>query len=121
MSAETVLNEVSNTVNEIVPASVEITDIEFEGSVVVIYTKNLDEFADNSEIVRKLAQSLRRRVDVRPDPSLLAEMETAVGFIKEIAPKEAEITNIYFEYDTGEVTIEALAPGIAIGKHAAGL
>ncbi len=53
MSAETVLNEVSSTVNGIVPASVEITEIEFEGSVVVIYTKSMEEFADNSEIVRE--------------------------------------------------------------------
>ncbi len=117
MSAETVLNEVSSIVKEIVPAGVEITEIEFEGSVVVIYTKNLEEFADNSDIVRKLAQSLRRRVDIRPDPSLLAETENASEFIKEVVPKEAEISNIYFEHDTGEVTIEAIAPGIAIGKH----
>jgi KH/beta-lactamase-domain protein len=119
MSAETVLNEVSKVVKEVVPASVEITEIEFEGSVVVIYTKNLNEFADNSEIVRKLAQSLRRRVDVRPDPSLLADLETAETSIKETVPKDAEITNVYFEHDTGEVTIEAIAPGIAIGKHGA--
>jgi len=119
MSAETVLNEVSKVVKEVVPASVEITEIEFEGSVVVIYTKSLNEFADNSEIVRKLAQSLRRRVDVRPDPSLLADLETAEKSIKETVPKDAEITNIYFEHDTGEVTIEAIAPGIAIGKHGA--
>jgi KH/beta-lactamase-domain protein len=119
MSAETVLNEVSTTVKDIVPASVEITEIEFEGSVVVIYTRNLDEFANNSEIVRKLAQSLRRRVDIRPDPSLLAEPEEAETVIKEIVPKEAEITNVYFEHTTGEVTIEAIAPGIAIGKHGA--
>ena len=117
MSAESVLNEVTDTVKRTVPENVEITEIEFEGSVVVIYTKNLDEFADNTEIVRKLAQQLRRRVDVRPDPSLLAELGTAEEFIKEIVPKDAEITNIYFEHDTGEVTIEALAPGIAIGKH----
>jgi KH/beta-lactamase-domain protein len=117
MSAETVLNEVSARVNEIVPASVEITEIEFEGSVVVIYTKSMEEFADNSEIVRKLAQALRRRVDVRPDPSLLADPEETKNFIMEIVPKDAEITNIYFEHDTGEVTIEAIAPGIAIGKH----
>jgi KH/beta-lactamase-domain protein len=117
MSAETVLNEVSTVVKDTVPSGVEITEIEFEGSVVVIYTKNLDEFADNSDIVRKLAQSLRRRVDIRPDPSLLADLESAKEFIMEIVPKEAEITNIYFEHDTGEVTIEAIAPGIAIGKH----
>ncbi|UCF07193.1 MAG: beta-CASP ribonuclease aCPSF1 [Thermoplasmata archaeon] len=119
MSAESVLNEVSATIKKTVPENVEVTEIEFEGSVVVIYTKNLDEFADNTEIVRKLAQQLRRRVDVRPDPSLLAGMETAEEFIKEFVPNDAEITNIYFEHDTGEVTIEAIAPGIAIGKHGA--
>ncbi len=99
MSAESVLNEVTDTVKRTVPENVEITDIEFEGSVVVIYTKNLDEFADNTEIVRKLAQQLRRRVDVRPDPSLLAQLDTAEEFIKEFVPNDAEITNIYFEHD----------------------
>lgn len=117
MSAESVLKEVSETVKDVVPASVEITEIEFEGSVVVIYTKNLDEFADNSDIVRQLAQSLRRRVAIRPDPSLLADLDAAEEAIREIIPEEAEITDIFFKYDTGEVTIEALAPGIAIGKH----
>ena len=37
--------------------------------------------------------------------------------IREIIPEDAQITDIYFEDETGEVTIEAIAPGLVIGKH----
>jgi len=39
--------------------------VDFEGPVIVIYTKNLEEFAHNNDLVRQLAQSLRRRVAIR--------------------------------------------------------
>ena len=32
-------------------------------------------------------------------------------------PKDAEITNIYFLPEVGEVTIEVMKPGVAIGKQ----
>src|SRR4030066_324934 len=71
------------------------------------------------DLVRQLAQSLWRRVAIRPDPKMLAETESAEERIRKIIPDEAKITNIYFEDDTGEVTIEALSPGLVIGKHGA--
>ncbi len=117
MGAETFLDEAKKTVARIVPPSVRITNIEIEGPIVVIYTKSFEEFASNNDIVRQLAQGLRRRVAIRPDPSLLADVDRAETEIRHIVPPEAEITDIYFEEDTGEVTIEAIAPGIAIGKH----
>ncbi len=119
MSAESVLKRAKEVVENIVPASIEITTIEFEGSVVVIYTRNLEEFANNNDIVRQLAQGLRRRVAVRPDPSILADEKEAEEAIRGVIPEEAEVTDIFFEPNTGEVTIEALAPGVAIGKHGA--
>ena len=67
--------------------------------MVVIYTKNLDEFADNNDIVRQLAQGLRRRVSIRPDPSLLADEKEAEAKIREIIPDDAQVTDIYFEQD----------------------
>ncbi len=116
MSVEDVLNEAKEAVEEVLPTTVSITDIQFEGSVIVIYTKDLDEFTKDSQIVKKLAERLKRRVDVRPDPSLLDDPEEARKKIKEIIPDEAEIQNMYFRDDTGEITLEAKAPGIAIGK-----
>jgi KH/beta-lactamase-domain protein len=117
MSAERVLEEAREQIRKIAPSDVNITAIEFEGPVVVIYTRDMEKFASNNDIVRQLAQGLRRRVAIRPDPSMLADPATVEKRIREIIPEEAQITDIYFEDDTGEVTIEAIAPGLVIGKH----
>ncbi|HUL39069.1 MAG TPA: beta-CASP ribonuclease aCPSF1 [Methanomassiliicoccales archaeon] len=119
MSADRILDEAREQVRKIVPSSVNITSIDFEGPVVVIYTQDMEAFASNNDIVRQLAQGLRRRVAIRPDPSTLADPEAVEKRIREIIPVEAEITDIYFEQDTGEVTIEAMAPGLVIGKQGA--
>ncbi len=117
MNAERIFERQREQVRRIVPQDINITNIEFEGSVVVIYTKELDKFASNNTVVKKLAQGLRRRVAIRPDPSMLANPEEVEAKIRSMAPEEAEITDIYFEHDTGEVTIEAIAPGMVIGKQ----
>lgn len=119
MSAERILEEAREQVRKIVPSTINITSIDFEGPVVVVYTQDMEAFASNNEIVRQLAQGLRRRVAIRPDPTMLANPESVEKRIREIIPVEAEITDIYFEHDTGEVTIEAMAPGLVIGKQGA--
>lgn len=116
MSVEGVLNEARQAINDVITTSVQITDIEFEGSTIVIYTKDLEEFTKGNEVVRQLAERLKRRVAIRPDPSLLDPTEEADKKIREIVPDEAEITDMYFKEDMGEVSIEAKAPGVAIGK-----
>lgn len=117
MSVDGILSEARATVTRIVPKNVDITDIDLEGPVICIYTKSLEVFADDNDIVRQLAQALRRRVAIRPHPSILMDPKKAEEEIRTIVPKEAEITTIYFENDTGEVTIEAAAPGLVIGKQ----
>ncbi|MFQ6059930.1 MAG: MBL fold metallo-hydrolase, partial [Thermoplasmata archaeon] len=119
MSVERILEDAKKVVQKVVPSNVEITNIELEGPVIVIYTKSMEEFAESNDMVRQLAQSLRRRVAIRPDPSLLEDEEVAEKKIKDIIPEEAEIVNIFFEHETGEVTIEAKSPGLVIGKHGA--
>jgi KH/beta-lactamase-domain protein len=119
MGFEKIIEEVRESVRKIIPSHIDITDIDFEGPIVVIYTKDIDEFANNNDLIRQLAQGLRRRVSIRPDPSLLAPPEEAEKKIREIIPAEAQVTNIYFENDTGEVTIEAMSPGLVIGKQGA--
>ncbi|MCE5296012.1 MAG: beta-CASP ribonuclease aCPSF1 [Euryarchaeota archaeon] len=119
MSAERIFEEAREHVRKIVPSHINITSIDFEGPIVVIYTKDLEAFASNNDIVRQLAQGLRKRVAIRPDPSMLADPDEVEKKIREIIPEEAQITDIYFEPETGEVTIEAMAPGIVIGKQGA--
>ncbi|MCU0853034.1 MAG: beta-CASP ribonuclease aCPSF1, partial [Thermoplasmata archaeon] len=119
MGIEKILEDAREAVKKTIPSNIEVTDVDFEGPVIVIYTKNLEEFAHNNDLVRQLAQSLRRRVAIRPDPTMLANTESAEERIRKIIPEEAKITNIYFDDDTGEVTIEAISPGLVIGKHGA--
>src|SRR5207247_2082949 len=78
---------------------------------------NMEVFAESNDLVRQIAQQLRRRIVVRPDPSLLAPQDEAEKVIREVILPEAQITGIYFEPETGEVTIEALSPGVVIGRH----
>jgi len=119
LSIEKILEQARDEIRRIVPPNIRITEIDFEGAVIIIYTEDMEGLANNIEIIKQLAQSLRRRVAVRPDPKLLGNAEQAEAEIRKIIPAEAEITDIYFEHETGEVTIEAITPGLVIGKHGA--
>jgi len=117
MTVDDVLREIKGKVRGVIPPSIDVSDVEFEGALVVIYTKHPDKFAKNDNLVRQLAKMLQKRIAVRPDPSVITDTEKAEEKIKKIIPKDAEITNIYFLPEVGEVTIEAMKPGIAIGKQ----
>ncbi|EQD41719.1 mRNA 3'-end processing factor [mine drainage metagenome] len=118
MSVESLLQQTREVLKEVLPEEIEVTTIELEGPHVVVYTKQLDSFLSGGELLRQVAQRLHRRVLVRSDPSVLAEPRAAEGVIRELVPREAEINQIFFEPETGEVTIEAANPGAAIGRGA---
>jgi KH/beta-lactamase-domain protein len=117
MTVDDALREIKGKIRGYIPPAINITDVEFEGALLVIYTTTPDKFASNKDLIRQLAKNLQKRIVVRPDPSVLTDTELAEKKIREIIPKEAEITNIYFQPDVGEVIIEALKPGAAIGKE----
>jgi hypothetical protein len=117
MGVEELLKEIREEVKKEIPATVVITDIELEAAVLVIYTKHPEKFAEDEDLVRRLAKKLRKRVVVRPDPSVLANIEKADKTVRDLVPAEAEITDLYFEPDIGEVMIEARKPGLVIGRH----
>jgi len=117
MTVDDVLREIKGKVRGVIPPSIDVSDVEFEGALVVIYTKHPDKFATNEDLIKQLAKMLQKRIAIRPDPSVLTDIDTAERKIKNIVPKDAEITNIYFQPDVGEVTIEVMKPGVAIGKQ----
>jgi uncharacterized protein len=119
LPVDDVLREIKGKVRAVIPPSIDVSDVEFEGALVVVYTKHPDKFAKNDDLVKQLAKMLQKRIVVRPDPSVITNIDTAERKIKQIIPKDAEITNIYFLPDVGEVTIEVLKPGVAIGKQGA--
>ena len=117
MTVEDVLNELKQKIRAQLPKDITISDVDFEGPELVIYTEEPRKFADNGDIIKNLAKDLRKRLVVRPDPKVLAPPEEAIAAISKIVPQESGISNHYFDVDTGEVIIEAEKPGLVIGRH----
>ena len=84
MSTESQFNDIREEVRRLVPSSLDITSIEFEGPTVVIYTKDFDKFAENSNITKSLANGLKKRVDIRPDPTTLKDSDEVEAKIREV-------------------------------------
>lgn len=98
------------------PKDADISEVKFEGSEIVIYTKSSEFFRNSEEPVKSIVRELKKRIEVRPDISLSLEPEKTKEKIKTIVPEDAGINAIYFEPELGKVVIEAEKPGLVIGK-----
>jgi KH/beta-lactamase-domain protein len=115
MQVEDRLRELKDVINKKVPRGVTVTDVEYEGPEMVIYTDDPKRFAEEQDLIKTLAKDLRKRIVVRPN--ILGDTEKAYDLIRGVVPDSAGITDIFFDTDTGEVLIEAEKPGVVIGKN----
>ncbi len=99
------------------PEEARISEAVFEGANIILYTKNISFFLDNQGLIRNIVDNIKKRIELRPDPSLCLEIEKAEEKIKKILPEEAGIASILFDPQRSLVTIEAEKPGLAIGKN----
>ncbi len=98
------------------PKDANISEAKFEGSEMVLYTKNQEFFKNSENVVRGIVSSLKKRIEIRPDQSITMDPEKAKKAIEKIVPKDAKINAIYFEPELGKVVIESAKPGLVIGK-----
>ncbi|MDP6139280.1 MAG: beta-CASP ribonuclease aCPSF1 [Candidatus Woesearchaeota archaeon] len=96
-----------------------ISEANFEAANIVLYTKDKDFFLNNNGLIKKIVDSIKKRVELRPDPSITMEMEKAEKEIKKIIPEEAGVDQVIFDPQRSRVIIEAEKPGLAIGKQGA--
>ncbi len=115
MKTRDTLEEIKATVKQHLPEDAQVTKIDLEGSELVLHSKNPQVLTSDSSI-RELAKVLRKRIIVRPDESVLKSEDYARKKILEVVPEEAGIKNIQFDKVFGEVIIEAVKPGVVIGK-----
>ena len=94
-----------------------ISDAAFEGANIVLYTKDKDFFLNNNGLIKNIVNDIKKRVELRPDPSITMDLEKAEKEIKKIIPKEAGIDQVIFDPQRSRVIIEATKPGLAIGKQ----
>ncbi len=118
MDYKKLVEKVEESVRQVVKdQEVDISKVDLEAATVVVYTKDADVFARDNRLVRKMSHKVKRKVEIRPDSSILADIDFSEKKIREIVPDEAEITNISFKPAAHEVVIEAKSPGLVIGKH----
>ncbi len=111
-----ILEHIKEVVDKTVPNKGEISKIEMEGPEIAIYTKNPATFFEHENYVAKIAFELKKRINIRTDKSLLIDPTEAKTKIEQIIPEDAGIKEVYFETAFSSVTIEAIKPGLVIGK-----
>ncbi|HLD33265.1 MAG TPA: beta-CASP ribonuclease aCPSF1 [Candidatus Nanoarchaeia archaeon] len=96
-----------------------ISEAGFEAANIVLYTKDADFFLDNKGEIKKLVDEFKKRVELRPDPSITLAQEKAEQKIREMIPAEAGVDEIIFDPERSRVIVHADKPGLAIGKQGA--
>ena len=117
MNPERLFDNLREQIKKLIPENMEVAKIEFEASLVVIYVKNYEDFSTDTALPRTIAQTIRRRVDIRPDPSLLADSDEVEAKIRKLIPESAEMTDINFDEDTGQAIVEAINPSEITGNQ----
>lgn len=94
-----------------------ISDVAFEGANIVLYTKDKEFFLDDKNIVRQAVNQIKKRIELRPDPSICLECEAAEKKIREILGEDSGVTQVIFDPQRSIAIIEVERPGNAIGKR----
>ena len=84
MAVEDVIKLVKKVATEVIPDTITFTDVKVEASNVVLYTPNLEIFSDNSDLIRKLAQNVRKRIVIKADSSVRKPIIAAKQRLAEI-------------------------------------
>ncbi len=87
-----------------------VSEVVFEGPLIVIYVKDKELFLKGKEIGSKLAKEFKKRFEIRMDPNLLPDDDVIKERIEKLVPQEAELRNIFIERARSIVVIECLRP-----------
>jgi hypothetical protein len=93
-----------------------ISEANFEGANIVLYTSDKDFFLTGEDQIRKVVDKIKKRIELRSDEKLLMDQEKTENFIRGLLPQEAEIIKVIFDVPRSIVIIEVKRPGLAIGK-----
>jgi KH/beta-lactamase-domain protein len=94
-----------------------ISEAVFEGANIVLYTKNKNFVFEGIPIIKNIVNSIKKRIELRPDPELCIDQEKAEIKIRKIIGDEAGVDQVLFDPQRSVAIIEAEKPGLAIGKQ----
>ncbi len=111
------MTEILEQIKKLVPNYSKISDTAFEGANIILYTKDKGFFLDNGGIIKEVVNTIKKRVELRPDPAITGDMEKSEKIMRELIPEDAKVSEIIFDPQRSRAIIEAEKPGSAIGKQ----
>ena len=110
------INDLQKKIETLLPTGSSLSKIEIEGPDIVVYIKGIDKFYEMDNPVRNIATSIKKKIIVRADMESMLPPDEAEAKIKTIIPETAGVSNLSFCPEFHEIWIEAMKPGIVIGK-----
>ena len=93
-----------------------IDEIAFEGANIILYSKDKSFCVGNDDLIKNVVSKVKKRIELRPDPSLHIDEEDAEEKIRSIIPEEAQIDKITFDSQRSQVIIEAEKTSMLRGR-----
>ena len=68
---------ITDTIKADIPKEAKISDISFEGSEIILYTKNKEFFKTSTDLIKSIVAKIKKRIEGRADPSIIMKEEDA--------------------------------------------
>ncbi len=102
--------EIINRIKEFIPKEAGITDYQFEGANIVLYSSKKDFVLTCKELTRDIVNTIKKRVEVRADEALLMDSAAAEKIIRKACPNSSELEDVWFDEKRSLVFLEAGKP-----------
>jgi KH/beta-lactamase-domain protein len=110
------MSEILKAIKSELPSGV-VSEAIFEGANIVLYTADKEFFKNSDEKIRDVVKTVKKRIELRADTSLLAPQDETEKTIRALVPEDAGIESVIFDVQRSTAIVEAKRPGIVIGKQ----
>ncbi len=104
--------QVKKKIEKMVPSGIEY-EVDLEAASIAIITTDPARFQEDG-LTGRISKEIKRRVEIRPDPSLLVSIEDATNAIRDIIPDAALVQNIWFDPAISVVVTRSVASPMAM-------
>ncbi len=109
------LTEIKKRISKIIPNDIEF-DVDLEAGSISIITKQPSAFIGSGDsLTVQIAKSIKRRVVIRPHPSILCDESAIHQAITKFIPTEVGVINTWLDPALSEVILECDDPSTAVG------
>ena len=109
------LTEIKKRISKVIPSDIDY-EVDLEAGSISIITKKPSAFIGSGDsLTVQIAKSIKRRVVIRPHPSILSDEATIHQAITKHIPPEVGVVNTWLDPALSEVILECDDPSTAVG------